>query len=205
MALPAALPSDRPVTGRPHTRGRVAVLGALLVGLLALVIWATYLVSTRHATVPGTDWELNGEVSAEQEQREAVLSTTEQLMRRMNTYGPGDLEGKQMPAYREEVAALLSPKFAEEFHNTVSAAEATVAQAGMARTAEVTGVGVAALDEDSAQALVAGSFTNSYPGRDGARVEDAPLPFRFEVDLVRIDGEWLVDGFAPVLGGEQAP
>ena len=58
---------------------------------------------------------------------------------------------------------MITDKFAADFEESVPAAESTVAQAGFSRRAEVFGAGVSVIDSDSATALVAGSFTNSYP------------------------------------------
>ena len=55
-------------------------------------------------------------------------------------------------------------------------------------------------------AAVAGAFTDSYAqgaGKKRRTIEQEPLPFRFVVDLVTIDGEWLVDDFTPVGGAQQ--
>ena len=59
--------------------------------------------------------------------------------------------------------------------------------------------GVSTIDHDSATALVAGAFTDTYP--KGAAGE--PSPFRIEVSLVKIRGTWLVDDFTPVTGADQ--
>ena len=99
---------------------------------------------------------------------------------------------------------MITPKLKESFEESVTAAEATVTQAGLGRKAEVFGVGVSAIDSDSATVLVAGSLTNSYPKDpndiDGERQDDpsGPLPYRIQVELVKIKGEWLVDSFVPV-------
>jgi hypothetical protein len=117
-----------------------------------------------------------------------------------------------MPGYRDGVLEVITPKLAESFEESVTAAEATVTQAGLGRRAEVFGVGVSAIDSDSATVLVAGSLTNSYPkdpeDLDGERQDDpnGPLPYRIEVQLVKIKGEWLVDSFVPVAdAGEPSP
>lgn len=111
-----------------------------------------------------------------------------------------------MSKYRAQVEQVITPKFKSSFEQGVTAAEQTVAQAGLARTAQVFAVGVSSFDADSATALVAGSFTNTYPqGRQGrkGRVADDPTPFRIEVKLVKTDGTWLVDDFTPVTGSEK--
>ena len=49
--------------------------------------------------------------------------------------------------------------------------------------------------------------TDSYEqgkGDDATTVDQEPLPFRFTVDLVMIEGEWLVDDFTPVSAPESA-
>jgi hypothetical protein len=63
---------------------------------------------------------------------------------------------------------------------------------------------VSVIDADSATALVAGSFTDTYtPEGGGEPRPQEPVPFRIEVSLVKTDGEWLVDDFTPVTGAEQ--
>jgi len=144
----------------------------------------------------------------EQSQREAVMAQTEQFMKRMGTYGPELLDDRgQMPTYRERVREVITPKFAASFDKEAGTAEQLVAQAGVSRTVSVFAAAVSSLDADSARALVAGSFAESYAvpsQRKGGKTRDVqrePVPFRLEVDLVKIEGEWLVDDFAPVQGG----
>jgi Mce-associated membrane protein len=155
---------------------------------------------------------LDGESTSESgSDRQDAMARAQQFLVRVNTYGPDELaEDGTMPGYREGVLEIITPKLAESFEQTVTAAEATVAQAGFGRETEVFGVGVSAIDADSASVLVAGSLTNSYPTDpeelDGERQDDpaGPLPFRIEVKLVKVEGEWLVDAFSPVadLGAE---
>ena len=137
-----------------------------------------------------------------QSERDAVASQARQFALRLNTYGPDLLDAQgQMPKYRELVDAVISAKFRTDFEkNGVPLAEASVSQTGLKRTSQVYATGVAALDDDSATALVTGSFTNAYPKKKGSSdyVSSTPEPFRFEVKLVRTGGEWLVDSFAPV-------
>jgi hypothetical protein len=183
---------DRPAPrGVPRLR-----LGLLLVLVLAVLASTAVLV-----------WLLagrRGEAADEQAAREQVMSQAESFMVRINTYGPDLLEGTEMPSYRTGVAELITPKFDADFEQNVPAAEATVAQGGLARTAEVYGTGVSSIDDDSATALVTGVFTNSYPETAGSqtRVDADPSPFRVEVQLVRTDGRWLVDDFTPVNAAE---
>jgi hypothetical protein len=110
-----------------------------------------------------------------------------------------------MPAYRDQVREVITPKFAADFDKEVATAEQLVAQGGITRTTDVFATAVSSVDDDSARVLVAGAFTDSYDQGEGTKartVDQEPLPFRFTVDLVRIEGEWLVDDFSPVSSPE---
>ena len=199
MVVPAAPDPEVTSSDNPHDRTqsatfRRALLGVLVVALLVtggVLIW---LLADRR-----------GEADERQAAREQVMAQTEQFMLRMGTFGP-DLLDEQggMPEYRERVKEVITPKFGTSFDEQVATAEQLVSQAGVSRVADVFATGVATIDADSATALVAGSFTDSYPVGKEREVEQAePVPFRIEVTLVRTDGEWLVDDFAPVTGAEE--
>ena len=181
---------------------RLTLLVVLSVLLLASVAAVVYLAATRPVSALGVD----GEQDALQSERESVMAQAEQFMLRINTYGPDLLEGDTMPKYRELVEEVITPKFAADFEKNAPLAEATVKQAGLARTAEVFSTGVSAIDSDSATALVAGSITQSYPKSPGSdeRVETEPAPFRVQVSLVKVKGTWLVDDFSPLTGTEES-
>ncbi|WP_372729387.1 hypothetical protein [Nocardioides sp.] len=172
---------------------RVALLGVLVVALLASTGILIWLVAGR-----------TGEADDVQRERETVMTQASQFMLRVNTYGPDLLaDDGTMPEYRDLVESIITPKFQTSFADGVTAAEQTVAQAGVGRTAEIFATGVSSIDADSASVLVAGSFVNSYPGKKDERIQDAAAPFRVEVDLVKVDDEWLVDNFTPVTGANR--
>jgi hypothetical protein len=182
--------TDAPVQSPRFRRGLFAALVAIVVvGAVALA----WLVAGRGVGAVGGG---QGDV---QRDREAVMAQTEQFMLRMGTYGPDLLDEKGgMPEYRQRVEEVITPKFAVSFEKEAATAEQLVAQAKISRQAQVFATGVSTIDEDSATALVAGSFTDSYP-KAGQR---DPSPFRIEVDLVKVKGKWLVDDFSPVTGGD---
>ncbi|GAA1137139.1 hypothetical protein [Nocardioides aquiterrae] len=145
-----------------------------------------------------------------QSEREAVMSQTEQFVLRLNTYGPDDVDDQgHLTTYKDSVAEVITPKFASDFEQSgLPIAEQTVQQAGYGRTAEVFGVGVQTIDSDSAVAIVAAGLTGSYPDPkhpDDAsqRVSGGEDVLRWEVDLVKTDGKWLVDNYSPVTGEGQ--
>lgn len=187
---------ERTRRGTPLSRVRVAaVIGvAILLCLGSLV----YLVIDRGSVSAVID-----EPAAAQSQsdREELMSTSEQFVLRVNTFGPQFLdEDNKMPEYVAQVKELLTAKFASGFEQQVGLAEETVAQSGAGRSAEVYATGVSELDDDSADVLVAGTLTNSYPDpkdpRSGEkRISFEPIVFRLVVSLVKTEGEWLVDDF----------
>jgi len=181
------------------TTFRLALAGVLVVVLLASLGASIWLAATRGVEAVGIESGA-GELQAE---RDAVMTQTRQFMLRTGTYGPDQLENGQLPEYKELVEEVITPKFATSFQESVTTAEQIVSQAGVSRTAEVFSTGVATIDADSAQALVAGAFTDSYPDKQGDLQPQEPVPFRIQVTLVKTEGEWLVDDFTPVTGAEQ--
>lgn len=200
MAVPSA-PAEAGMTTSNDTHDRIqsalfrqVLLGVLVLALVASVGVLIWLLADRR-----------GEASELQAEREQVMAQSEQFMLRMGTFGPDQLaEDGTMPDYRERVTDVITPKFATSFDKEVTTAEQLVAQAGVARVAEVFATGVSVIDADSATVLVAGSFADSYPvGKKKVREDQEPVPFRIEVKLVLTDGEWLVDDFSPVTGAAE--
>lgn len=184
-------PSADPPGSQPF---RLVLAAVLLAVILASAATAATLFATR-----------GGEGGDTQAGREEVMAQTEQFMLRMGTYGPDLLDDKgAMPDYRAKVKEVITPKFAASFDKEAGTAEQLVSQAGVSRVPDVFATGVSSLDEDSARALVAGSFTDTYT-IEGKTVDQEPSPFRYEISLVKIDGKWLVDDFSPVTAGGAVP
>lgn len=185
----SAQPDTRVATAPRARVFRLALAAVLVVGLVASLAWIAVLRSHR-----------TGAASAVQAEREAVMSTTQQFVMRVNTYGPSLLNSQgQMPTYRARVTSVITPKFAVSFDQTVPVAEQSVKNYGIQRTCAVYSTGVEVADSDSAQVLVAGSISQSALNAHGKRVSTGePAPFRLRVTLDKIDGRWLVDDYAPV-------
>ena len=200
MALSPA-PAGTRLTGLLTPRVRVAIATALALVVVVCVALLVWLSVAGRASADGS-LELPDE-------REQAMSLTDQFVKRLGTYSPDMVDGSgQMPDYREQVREVITPKFAADFDKEVATAEQLVAQGGITRTADVFATAVSSIDDDSARVLVAGAFTDSYEqgkGEESRTVDQEPLPFRFLVDLVVIDGEWLVDDFSPVGGADAAP
>lgn len=186
---------DRP--GGPNATFRLVLLGVLVLALLASAGILVWLLADRR-----------GQADDAQAEREAVMSQTEQFVLRINTYGPDQLDAQgHLPTYDKQVSAVITPKFGTDFEKSgLPLAEKVVAQSGYGRTAKILGVGVDSMDADSATAIVAASLSGSYPDpkhpKDASKriASDADV-LRWEVDLDKVDGTWLVDNYSPVTGG----
>ncbi len=106
------------------------------------------------------------------DEREDVMSLGDQFVKRLGSYSPDMLDDAgQMPAYRDQVREVITPKFAADFDKEVATAEQLVAQGGITRTADVFATAVSTIDDDSARVLVAGAFTDSYAQGEGQDAE----------------------------------
>ena len=192
---PEESPPEGPASGPPQaTRFRSALLGGLAIVLVVSGAFAVHLGSSRHV------WPFPAGADQAQTDRETVMAQTQQFVLRLNTYGPSMLDAQgQMPEYRSRVKAVITPKFAVSFDRSVAIAEQSVKGYGLHRTCAVFATGVELLDSDSAQVLVAGSFSQTARDRAGKEVPTGePAPFRLRVSLDKIDGRWLVDDYQPV-------
>ena len=182
----------------PRSAGfRLALLVVLVVLLLASAGALVWLLADRR-----------GEADALQSEREAVMAQTQQFVLRLNTYGPDQLDDQgHLTSYKNSVTAVITPKFAADFEKSgLPIAEQMVSGSGYARTAKIFGVGVESVDADSATAIVAAGTTATYPDpkhpKDASkRVTGDQGVVRWEVDLVKTQGRWLVDDYTPVTGG----
>ncbi|WP_165821241.1 hypothetical protein [Nocardioides gansuensis] len=179
------------MTSTPSAPPSHATFRLVLAAVLVLVTVASLGVVAWRLAVRGEDESL-------QQSRNDVMKRASEFMGRMGTYGPDLLDDKGgMPDYRASVKEVISPKLAASFDKEAATAEQLVAQAGVSRAVEVFSTGVSSLDDDSARVLAAGAFTDTYQV-EGKEIEQEPSPFRLELALVKIDGEWLVDDFDPV-------
>jgi hypothetical protein len=173
---------------------RLALLGVLSIALVAAVATGLVLAPARGWLVHPT------RADAVQVDREAAMAATQQFVMRVNTYGPAMLDAQgRMPEYRHRVKAVITPKFAVSFDQSVAFAEQSVKNYRVQRTCAVYSTGVEVIDSDSATVLVAGQITQTAPDRKGKRVPTGePVPFRLRVSLDKIDGSWLVDDYQAV-------
>jgi Mce-associated membrane protein len=168
---------DSTTDGRPGGPGGLraamaAVLVLLLVAALGIGIWGYTRLSS---------------AEAELDARSDVVRVAEQFAVSVNNYDSGSVED-----YKASVSELLSTKFRAEFDSAMEDIVAQVQEAEMESEGKVLASGVATIDDDSARVLVVAdaSVTTVFDERQ--------RHFRWEVSLVKVDGEWLVDDFSPV-------
>jgi Mce-associated membrane protein len=119
--------------------------------------------------------------------RADVARVAEQFAVEVNNYDSESIDG-----YRSSVSRLLSTKFRAEFDKAMQDIVAQVQEAEMESEGEVLASGVATIDDDSARVLVVADAAVKTV------FDDRQRHFRWEVALVKVDGEWLVDDFTPV-------
>ena len=192
--------SDHPTDTPLSARFRLVLLAVLVVLVLVSGVALSALATSR-LDVSLSPLSISSKAHEVQADRDAVMLQTQQFVMRVNTYGPQLLDSSgQMPEYRKLVKEVITPKFAVSFDQSVTAAEQSVKNYGIRRTCAVFRTGVEVLDSDSAQVLVAGSFSSTYQNKKGKRVPNGgPTPFRLRVSLVKINDRWLVDNYEPVV------
>jgi Mce-associated membrane protein len=150
----------------------VVVLALLLVVAVALGIWGFSRLS---------------EAESELDARADAVSVAESFAVSVNNY-----ESASVDEYKSSVSELLSTKFRAKFDSAMEEIVAQLQEAQMESTGEVLASGVATIDDDSARVLVVSDATVATVADERQR------HFRWEVSLVKVDGEWLVDDFSPV-------
>lgn len=213
-------PHDSGVSGVSSSSQQRRVLVGVLLVVMVLACVGTVLTATFPDRFHGDG--SSGEGSADTtsgpeaaEQRATLLGAAQTFVERFNTYGPEMLDDTgHLPDYAA-IADLMTADFAEVFNKNVGYAEETVVQLGAERSVEVFGVAVASMDGDSAEVLVAGTVELSYPypdeadqqtsddpqqgdSEDDPRVTTGKKRFRYQVSLVKVGDEWLIDNLDDV-------
>lgn len=179
---------------------------AVLLGVLVAGLTVSALIVFGNGAGPGLGDRVSSVFDPPEDpsrDREEVLAASRTFVQRFNTYGPDLLEESgEMPDYRA-VGDLMTAKFRKAFDDNLTIAEKAVSETGIDRVATVYGVGISAVDADSATVLVGAEVVSSYPSADDPeeRIDFEPQRFRYEVSLVRIDGRWVVDDLDDVDDG----
>lgn len=171
------LPTGRgPGMSARLSRGITAVLALLVLAAAALVVFE--LVSVRPRYLEGR---------AEDQARTEAVQSAERFVVEVNNFDASDL-----PTLKERISPLLTTKFRTDFESTIDDIVAQIEEAKLVSEGEVLRSAVASVDTDSAEVLVVADA--NADSSFGTRVRH----FRWSIDLVKVDGDWLVDNFTPV-------
>jgi Mce-associated membrane protein len=119
--------------------------------------------------------------------RAKANATAQQFALRMD-----DVDGTKFDAYVKRIEALLTTKAKAKNKEVFSTMGQTYAAAKIQGTGKILLSAVADLDADSATVLVAHDAT--VKTTQGTLVHH----YRWNVELAKVDGKWLVDDFNPV-------
>lgn len=179
-------------------RGRGILVLVLLIALIASLVVAGYLAyRSRHLTdEPFRPFGDSPRVVPQQDRQQAK-AVAEQFALRVDGYRGSDPE-----AYLASVTPVLTTKFKSEFTKAFDAAtkvgEAGGDQAGSDQVGKgsIVATGVSTIDRDSAEVLVA--HDNTITSSGGSTGDTAQRHHRWSVQLRKVGGTWLVDGFDAV-------
>lgn len=175
---------------RPRLATVLAVLAVLaLVPALAVGGWAAV-----RAPALAASGFVGDDVARAEQDRLAVLQAAERFTETWNTFSADDAQG-----YLDEVAPLLTTKFRAEFTDAATDVATGIEQQQLSSQGEVLVdaegiplVAIASMDADSAEVLVVSDARRTTAGQDVLR------HWRWQISLVKDDGQWLVDEFEEV-------
>lgn len=176
-----------PDASHPGSRRRTVVTALLLVlalWLVAALVAAGYVGYRLAATGTGpfSDPGLS-DASA----RSEATSVAEQFTLRMDNVDAEDFDG-----YVEGVNEMLTTKAKAENKESLEVMKQTYEAAEVKGKGEVLVTGVSEISDDEATVVVA------HDAEVTTARGDIQHHYRWSVDLVKVDGDWLVDGFTPV-------
>ena len=132
-------------------------------------------------------WSDIEDTSADDARRDEAAQAASQFAVDVNTYSAQDVD-----TYSDRVSAQLTDDFAGSFQEALQGLVEQVETAELESEGEVLKSAVASIDQDSARVLVVADATVDSVFQTRVR------HFRWEVELVRQDGTWLIDNFTPV-------
>lgn len=171
------------------TPSRARAATTLVLALLLVVgIVSTGYLAYRKANPTADPFDpAAGPVLVSDRERSEVIAVAEQFTLRMD-----NVDGTQFDDYVAGIDALLTTKARAENEGTLESLEQAYRAAEVKGTGTVLVSGVADLSADQATVLVA------HDADVTTKQGDIEHHYRWAIDLVKVDGDWLVDGFTPV-------
>jgi hypothetical protein len=166
----------RPWLSARLSRAIAAVLAVVVLVAAAVVVYELVSVRPRYL-----------DAQADTRARTEAVRSAERFVVEANNFDASDL-----PTLKQRIGPLLTTKFRTDFESTIDDILTQIEQAKLVSKGEVLRSAVASVDSDSAEVLVVADA--NAKSSFGTRVRH----FRWSVDLVKVDGDWLVDNFTPV-------
>ncbi|MGH3472866.1 MAG: hypothetical protein ACRDPG_12600 [Nocardioidaceae bacterium] len=178
--------SKRRYSASPQTRlVLTAVLCCVLVAAIAVGTWQAVSYARADNTVSGQ--QVDNSLAQQLRTRASIKLAVASFVANMNSYSVSNIG-----AYRNRLRPMLTPGFAQSFDLAVKNIVSEVKATKMSSTGDVLSTAISSMDAHSATALVvADAHVTSALG-------DRIRHFRWRVTLVKGNGRWLVDDFAPV-------
>ncbi len=164
--------------------GSSARLRWAVTGVLGLLVLAAVVLLVLELAVLRPDYQ---QAQSDEQARADVTRVAERFAVQVNNYDASSID-----SYQSSINPMLSPKFQGEFDKAMQDIVASVKQAQVQSKGQVLTSAVASLDPDSAQVLVVSDADVKTIFDTRAR------HFRWQVNLVKLGGRWLVDDFTPV-------
>lgn len=183
----------RPAADRAARGGATATPARAATTLVLALLLVVGLVSTgylayRKANPTADPFDpAAGPVLVSDRERAEVTAVAEQFTLRMD-----NVDGTKFDEYVDGIDALLTTKAKAENKGTLESLEQAYRSAEVKGTGTVLVAGVSDLSADQATVLVA------HDADVTTKQGDIEHHYRWAIDLVKVDGDWLVDGFTPV-------
>ena len=170
---------DRP-TSLPNVATVLAVLCVLaLIGTVWVGLWLKH---------------RSNEISQADQDRADVVAAAQRFTETWNTFKPN-----QVSQYINQVSPLLTTKFRTQFNNAAQDVIRGIQQQRLSSNGKVLTdgagiplVGIASIDPDSAEVLVASDARRVSGGQAVLR------HWRWQISMDKVGGKWLVDSFKEV-------
>jgi len=132
-------------------------------------------------------WRKAHATSEREAARAAATNVATQFALRVDTF-----DGKDIDQYGKSIQALLTTKYKADFDKQFEPFKELYTEAKATSTGKILVSGVGSSDADSATVLVV------HDAQVKSTVGDQQRHHRWSIDLVEVEGKWLVDEFTPV-------
>lgn len=102
-------------------------------------------------------------------------------------------DGQDMGEYSKRIQSLLTSKYRSEFDKQFEPLKKVFAQTQATGSGKILVTGLGSADKDSATVLVV------HDALAASKLGNQERHHRWSVELVKVEGKWLVDDFKPII------